>query len=279
MIEHILAITSLISWRDCIEILFFSATLYSLSKWIKKDRQKNLLPYLYAYCFLVAGSYFLHCATITFVLITFAPAALMMLFMMHQQTLQKNFITLNNITPRPQLESDDWLELLLRASLMTLNNNKNVAIVIERADSLQEFLSASLQLNTTVHKDLLTLMFESSLYDSEKIMWLNAHGKLIGMNGTWHMVEHDEWLSTEVKKVDAWQQKAIFVSSKTDALIIKMIASKKIATVCIGGKVIDNINTSQLLRLVKEYIQHTSPAREGELYGTQSKPRHHQPRT
>lgn len=157
--------------------------------------------------------------------------------------------------PRTQSETENWLELLLRTSLMALSNNKNITLVIERTNNLQEFLFTSLNFNAPINKDLLTLVFESIVFEPEKIIRLNAQGKLFGINGEWVFSPHDEWLSADVKKVEAWQQKALFVSKQTDALIIKMFAAKKTATVCVGGKCIEHVNIPQLLTVIKEHLE------------------------
>jgi hypothetical protein len=85
---------------------------------------------------------------------------------------------------------------------------------------------------------------------------------MLGINSDWLFSPHDEWLSTDVKKMETWQQKALFISTKTDAIIIKMFAAKKTATVCVGGKSIENVNVTQLLACIKEHIYRSTILKE-----------------
>ena len=126
-------------WRDPLEILFFITIFYFFSLWLKKDRQKNLLFYFYCYCCVIIIAFYAQLPTLSTMLFLSAPVALMLFILVHQETLQKNFISLKNASA-PKILPTDWLEELLRTCLVAINNNKEVLCVIEHRNNLETFL-------------------------------------------------------------------------------------------------------------------------------------------
>src|SRR3990170_8108111 len=88
------ALFFMLTWRDVLEILFFSSIFYFISCWLKKDKQKNLVGIFQLYIFSIVATYLLDLATINMVLFMYTPSIIMIFILIHQRTLQKNFVGL-----------------------------------------------------------------------------------------------------------------------------------------------------------------------------------------
>ncbi|HSW73614.1 MAG TPA: hypothetical protein VLG71_00495 [Candidatus Limnocylindria bacterium] len=235
------------SWRDAVEILFFSTFIYYLSLWLKKDTQKNLLGYFYAYCITAFVAYHAQLVAISFLLVVASPLLVMFFMLMHQTTLQKNFVALRALTPATK-DAPDWLETLFKSCLIALNNNKEVRCIIEHTNSLQEFLYAPLEFQTALNEDLLNIILQSSSYNQEQLVWVNSKGSLLGINTRWQGYDDAE----------SWQEKAVFFTTKTDALIFHLSPTTRSFTIIVNGKEFSSVATSQALAFIKKYV--TSPS-------------------
>lgn len=256
----------LLGWHDVAEIICFSWIIYSFSAWISKDRQKSLLPAFYGYSLALGVTYFASLQTLNQFLLICAPIAVMLLIVVHQQTLQKNFIALKNITPTYSHQTD-WLETLMRTSLIATNSKKNFLCVIERGNALINFLTTPLMVHADVQQGLLAIIIESNAFNPERMIWLNAQGNLLGINATLaaDTVPH-EWVADEVKALDDWRSQAIIITAKTDALVFNITPNKKTFDLAIGGNMVENVNATQMLMLLKKYLYPASSTKQGEIF-------------
>jgi len=252
MREYFFGYNSFFYWRNALELLFFFAIIYYFSLWLKRDRQKNLLPYFYVYCFLTLCSHTVQLTTISYFLFLFAPVALMLFALVHQEILQRNFVALNNIVPVTHIQSQ-WPEALIRSCLVTINNNKKVYCVIEKKDSLQDFIEAQLTLHANLDQTLFKILQESNIFDEKKMVWLNTHGKLIGINASCKKNILQDLTNMDEKNITTWKQNALLLSIKTDALFFRITPYKRTFDIIFNGKVIDNVKANNALNIIKKY--------------------------
>jgi len=239
-------------WRDAVEISALAYLFYKTSLWLKKDRQKNLIPSFYAYCSLHLFAYYTHLPTLSFVLLLTTPAVAMLFILVHQETLQRNFVSLKNTLPATPI-STDWLEGLVRASLLAVTNNKTFLCVIEHNDTLSDFINCALPVNTQLNATLLEALVDSSSFDQKKMVWLNRQGKLLGLNATWkHNAE--DWSNTTAKTLPSWKQDALLLTAKTDALVLHIAPEVRLFELVIQGKVIEQISTHHIITLIKNSL-------------------------
>jgi hypothetical protein len=265
-----------LAWRDSVEILFFATAVYYFSLWLKKDRHKNLLGYFYSYCLIAFTAYQANLSTVTTLLCVASPVVILLFIVLHQTTLQKNFVTLRNIVPAHK-DTTDWLEIVIRSCLVALNNNKEIACVIEHQDSLQEHLTTPLTLNAHVKEDLLNIVFESQSFNQQQLVWINSRGMLLGMNAQWHTLPEKSWeFATHTTSLD-WQQAALFYTSKTDALLFHIAPTTRTFAIVVHGKLFDAIPTSNALPFIKKYLTDIKTGEKN--YGTTSEKRIFQQRT
>ena len=98
----------------------------------------------------------------------------MLFALIHQETLQKNFVALCNITPARPTNSD-WLDTMMQTALTTMNNHKNIVCIIERTQALDELIATPLPLRADITKGVLTVFLNSQVFEAEKMMCGSTH--------------------------------------------------------------------------------------------------------
>lgn len=257
-------IISHFSLIDSIEIIFFSIGIYYFSLWLKQDRQKNLLFSFYGYCSIVFSCYYLNLPTLTLFLFITAPIAIMLFILFHQELLQKNFIALAAINALKPEEENDWLETVIRGCLIAINNNKTIYGVIENKDSLASMLTCHMPLYADIQKNVLAMTLESSSYDQEKMLWITAQGKLLGINTQWNNSPSDIIASNNVAMLALWQQEALFFTHKTDAIIFSINPSSRSFTLIAQGKIVNQVSAAHALTTIRKFIS-SKPNLKGDI--------------
>jgi hypothetical protein len=240
-------------WRNVIEILFFASLFYYAARWLKKDRQKNLVLALYGYCTITFGAHFVGLTTISYVMFLFAPVVAMVFILLHQEFLQKNLIPLKAITPATRA-SDEWLETLIRTLLANLAQHNKLTCIIERRDSLVGTTIVRLPIRAHVEQGLLDLVITSPNFHAKDMIIITAQGTLIGVNTLWTQHAPQEFLDAKIQGFPVWKQDAIFFTSKTDALLFHINAESRTFDIVINGMVIDHINATRAVDLLKKYM-------------------------
>lgn len=257
---------ALLTWRDYVEICFISMMIYKFLCWLKTD-QKQLLGYFYSYCTAAFVAHYAGLGIVSQLLFIAAPVVVCIFILIHQQTLQKNYVGLKKIIPTT-VNAEDWIEELMRSSLYAMNTSKSIVWVIERKDSLDGSLQAPCLFYAELKKDLIDLLLETQSSTEDSILWVNHTGKLVAINATWR-TSSDGWETPDVQALPVWQQQALLMSSKTDTLIVRSCAKTRLFTIIGQGKCADNLSAHHLsLVLRKLLLQHT-PFQEGVLYAAQ----------
>ncbi len=226
--------------RDIIEILFYSSCIFALCQWLTTDKTKNIIVYFFAYCVLALSAWITQLPTLTPFLFTYAPVALVLFIILHEKTLQRNLVTLCSITPA-RIQHEDWLETLLSSSLATINANKAITVVIEHKNALDPFIHAPFVINADMSKNVLDIFLASTLYDEQKMVWINTSGKIRGINVTWN--NHNE------KKEDTF-----FYTTQSDAIIFNAHPISRTFSLIISGKETKNLSAHQLHTMIKKQL-------------------------
>jgi hypothetical protein len=203
------------------------------------------------------------------------PTAITMFVLIHQRTLQKNYLALRAVTP-PQSEPDNWLDVLMQTALHHINAHKPLLAVIEQQDALDTMLNAQLPLQACIKKELLLVLLDSVPADSDQLLWISTHGKIRGINATWNTHADTVPLSPSLP---AWQQDALFFTAVTDALVLYAQSEHRSFTIIFKGTIVENMSAHQTQRYIKD-CQKSSPAsKKGETihgsYRTQTGPHQH----
>jgi hypothetical protein len=257
MIDHILSnyFWALFGWRAVVEVLFFAIALYQFARWLRKD--SRLLLSFYGYCTTVVIAHFFHLGVIAQVLTLFAPAMVMVFIVLHQDTLQKKFVTIRNITPAQQ--PHDWLAVLFGTLLASAQKGKAAYVVIEKNDSIKSLLKSSFPLHANVQKSLLDLLLASDLYDDSKLIWVNHHGQLLAINAVWNIELDAQWISEDVVDLPQWKQDALLLAHKTDALVVYLDPMSRCVDLVGQQKMLEGVTVAQAMIVVKQYLFGNQP--------------------
>jgi hypothetical protein len=239
-------------WQDIVEVLAFSGGIFYLSKWLRKDTSTPLLGMFYGYCALFLTAYHFQLLTLSTVLLTFAPIMIAVCLMLHQSTLQKNFIALHAITPTEEIS--DWVDLVVRSSLVAVGENKPITAIIEKTQALDTLLSSTYPFDCPLSEGLFQVLISSKTFCANDILWISNSGKLRAINSQWKKSSVDEWLAQEVKEQEQWLQDALFFTTKTDALFFKLHPKTRTFTLVAQGKILQHASAHAALRMIKKYL-------------------------
>lgn len=254
----------LFSYIDLVEIIFFTASIYYFSLWLKQDRTKNLLVPFYCFCIVTLLASTFHLPTVSSFLLFYGPAILILFTLVHQELLQRNFVTLHNIKPQKDISTKNWLETIIQAALRARTQNKTIRIIIEHTDSLAPSITAPFRLQTDIQGSLLTMLLDSSTFDQEKMIWLKSDGKLIAINSEWTHHTQKEWVADELKGADAWLTGTLLFTSKTDALALSCSPEMNGFTLIAQGKVIEEVSAAQAIRIIGHSLKIPMSIKKGE---------------
>ncbi|MBN1549084.1 hypothetical protein JW872_00280 [Candidatus Babeliales bacterium] len=251
----------LIGWRHTLEIIFFSALFYYLSVWLKQDKKNNLLPVFYAYCILAFISYALDLSSISQFLFMFAPVTIMLFITMHQNTLQKNYVTARN---QSYDLSSDWVDELLRATLSAVNNHTPITCLIESEDALDSLVNSNIHFAAPLQKELLDIVMTSSSFDSEKMIWVTNLGNLKAINTSWTGTFDTVWVEKALHTDAAWKQDALLLTSKSDATVWHIDPKSRTFTIIRNSTVYTDIPIHEFKsQLVKHLYDNSVKKNEG----------------
>ncbi len=253
IIEWIPYSIRIVSYKDIVEILFFSGVTYYILLWLKKDTERNMLLGFYLYCALFFGAYYADLPVMRFVLFLSAPFVAMLFILLHHETLQKHFVKLAK-GPVSLQETHHWVDELIKCCLLALNRHKEIILVIERNDLLKTLIHAPYFIYAELKRDVFDILLEKQIGGNDYMIWINQQGKLVAINSTWRTQIDDTWLSTEAAHMHTWKQQAIFITAKTDALMFKVNPLTRSFDLITQGKIVEGIHAEQLATFMKKNL-------------------------
>ena len=235
------------SWKDVIEITTLAITFYQITAWLKKDNSQ-LLDYFYFYCLLFIFAYHMELATLSRLLFICSPIAAMLFILSHQKTLQQHFISLKR---RYKPSKHDWTSALLQTTLMAMNKNRSLICVIERGQSLEDYINTPALIDGHIDEYFLETLLESPKFNESKLLWCNQKGNILGFNAEW--LEHNDqlWIHEEISQEHRWKQEALFYTTKTDCLVFMLHPASRCYDVVFNGNIAENITAAQLANLLE----------------------------
>ena len=260
---------SIFNLQDLIEIGLIASSFFYISLWFSKDKEKPLLQWLYSYTTLFLVADYTHMATLATGLVIFAPVTFIALFLIHKETLQKNFISLQSIK-HPNTTSSFWPDIVVQMTLMNANSNKEVLCLVEKNDSVLCCIEPNETIQATISKEILLFITSNPLFRPEKLLIMSNNGILLGINKTWKKNSLEAWFTSEVQEQAQWIQEGIFFTTKTDALLFKYNNGTRNYTIINGGKIQQNVSSQHVIRELYRHqnINPISNKEQGGLYGT-----------
>lgn len=258
---------NLLTVKDGIEILFFCSCVYYFLRWLQIDRQKKLLLYFYGYAATAFVAHYTGLFMISQLLFFASPVVICIMITLHQKSLQKNFLAFQKIAPAQQ-SGHDWIEELMRASLAAMNTSRSIIWLIERKDHLEALLEAPTLLYAHLKKDLVDLLLEQD--KRENIIWIHETGKLIAGDASFNFHLQEELIHNDYEAMPTSLQAALFLSSRTDALVIQSCPVSRTFTLIGQERMVDKLSAHHMsLILHKLFVQKTTFT-EGIQYAPQT---------
>ncbi|OQA34905.1 MAG: hypothetical protein BWY54_00769 [Candidatus Dependentiae bacterium ADurb.Bin331] len=234
----------LFNWKDIVEIIIFSSLLYRISLWLKRDRNSTLLATFFAYCFCLIFISLFSLPTVSSFLWFYGPSMIMLSMLFHQESLQKNFVTVQNaISPTTTEISHEWIELLIRSALHARSQNKSFVCIIEQRDALQLLIDCPISLNTPVNLSVLSVLIDSPSYDQTTAFYITKEGIVRGIHCTIKGTTSDTLIA-------AMQR----LAQKTDALVFMLNPTHAGFTFIVNNSLIEQITAKQLVTLIKQQV-------------------------
>jgi len=236
-------------WQDACEIAFFSCVFYFVALWLKKDHTHNLLLYFYGLISLYASSYILNLNSVFYILTCTWPILATLFIIVHQVTLQRNFVALRHNTYTHDTPCLLWLEILIANSLQLLNRNIPVFCIIERHDSVKELVQTSLTINAPLNRELLNFIYANSSADNNLMIWVSSNGYIKALNCTWK----EEIADTH------WTSNTVMHTQHTDIIAFCSNPTSNTFTAIIEGNVLSDITGFQLHTLLSKLLRIKRP--------------------
>ena len=248
---HFLGITH---WANLVEILMLSIIIYTFSKWLQQDQNIRLLIYFYSACGICILASLFHFTAIVELYRVSWPAMLMLFILVHQKSLQQNYIAAKTINPTRQTIDHAWVHILMRALFKALQRNKDLTFVIEGKRMVEGYITKPVILQSPITHGLLDTLIESTALEQHTLVLLDQTGSIIALNGNW-MEADINWLSSEQPTLETWQRDALFWTSKTDALVIHADMESRAITIIAQGTVVNQLTCDKAEAIIAQYIR------------------------
>lgn len=259
-ITRLCSITSIWSFHDIAEILFISTVLYFFSRWLATHVSQKLVITMYGYCLLIIAAYALSLPLIFSILVAGAPIACMLLMLMHQDLLQKNFVVAQTIVPARREQS--WVEALMQSCMISSAQNKNITIIMQHHDDISPYINNGCMIESRCQKELLLVLLQSSAYNPETFIFMNSNGTVIAINCIFQNMG-DKLMRDSSTPLSIWQENAALLSAKTDALALQCDHATSTFSVILRGSLTPKLTAASCTRLIDDYVHDISPSTKG----------------
>lgn len=244
-------------WQDVFEITVLSWTLYKIMDLLAHDTQKPLLRYFCTYLGLVVIAYNYNCLTLQIFLLVTAPALLAFFVFIHQESLQKNYVALYR--PAAHLKKEIWHHHLIYLCQKLASKNQSSAFIIEKQQNLESLVTIGIECRVSFTPPFFEILYNSPDVFSERFFLLENDGTLRGINVTLpsHSILHSSSLLEETK---------LFLTAKTDALILEMNASTLTFTCIYNNKKLSNLSAHTMIIILDTFFGIKTNSLEGTMY-------------
>lgn len=244
VVRYIHDYISFLQWRDYLEIIFFVYGSYQTFAWLGNGASRKLLKCIYTYLVILIGSYCIALPTLFIVLIAIGPILAVFTVITHQDVVTKHLITPARSI---NIKECNWAEELIKASLKSMNSGIKIICVIQKNDNLAQFLQPSIYISCKLNAAHLGALIESKNFNSQEIIYVQADGTLLGINGTWTFGGQDSLHDISFTKACA-------VSAKNDCIAFKTNPDNNSFDIAVKNNIAKNISSSGLRTILTTYL-------------------------
>ncbi len=244
-------------WFDFFEIALITGIIYRFCIWLKHDRTSFLLGYFYVGCFIFLGAALLNLQAVLEFYRYCWPALLMLFIIMHQKSLQQNYIAARTIEPETFSAEHGWVHIVMRAAFKALQRKKTLTFLIEGKYQLDDYLTKKIVLQSPIQQTLFDMITESSIIEDNSIVLLNQQGTLKAFNCTWQTLETPQTPAPidQQSNINTVQPNAVQWTSKTDALVFFAQADSKRITIIAQGTIVKDLTSDKAELIIGQYIR------------------------
>ncbi len=230
--------------KDSIEIIALSIICYWFLRWLATDKQQPLTAYFYAYTFFWGVCYLAQLNTLVSLLEHAFPAVLMFFMLIHQKTLQKNFIHLTKIIPAKKARSD-WLQEIIRFCLQA---ETDLYFLVEHKQSLHDLIAINTPMQAQINCELLQFLHHSSDLDPQQYIIIDTRGTLHGLHVQWQK-------PLALSDLDRNElTKASYYLMQTDAFMLHYNYEQRLFAIVMRDTIYNNLTTAQVLQSITHYL-------------------------
>jgi hypothetical protein len=181
LIPKIFCYFGLFQWQDFYSLLLVIFCVYKFLNFLSSHRTVNLLSYTYILYFNMLFAYFINCQTIFNFLIHATPVILVILILMHQKNLQKNWLGVG--VAKVEKHNLLWLDEIAKILIWAKNHNYFPIILIEQIDNIETILENKIEVNAYYNAKLLKSLIDCNQAPNNQIIVFNNNQiKLMNAN-------------------------------------------------------------------------------------------------
>ncbi|HVX01413.1 MAG TPA: hypothetical protein VHA52_13400 [Candidatus Babeliaceae bacterium] len=236
------------SFLDVFELIFTIGAIYQVTKWLVQINS-TVLGHTQLYCLLIVLSYYANLYILFTLLASLAPCYLFLLFITNKKILQKNFVVCQK-QGYINKENIIWPEELLRALVKALPNYKEILCVIERNQSIEQFLTLTYQLYAPVQATLVELLLANNKQNIGTLL-VSSQGIIKSTQFQIANIIDSIWLDP-IALAPSWQQHALTLTRETDSIVLHISAETHLCTVIMEEKIVHGISILQAIAWLKQ---------------------------
>ena len=121
---------------------------------------------------------------------------------------------------------------------------------------MHTFLHVPFIIHAPLHTALLEVLINSDSYDQHKMVWIDAHGNLEGINAAWRhaLTEENNQESTVHFSENNLLEDALLYTTKTDALIFTINPEVRTFTIITCGNQLHKVTAHHAYTTIQKYL-------------------------
>jgi hypothetical protein len=182
----------------------------------------------------------------------------MLFIIVHQKSLQKNYVAARTIKPTQQADLNTWLQIMISTAFKSIQYKKDLIFIIEGKNNLDDFVTSTTTFNAPIQKQLCNIIVESSLCKSKSQIIITQHGTLRTISSGWKKEIDHVWLDNKTKTYAPWEQEALYWCTHLDALIFYIEPTTKKCTIIAQGNRVPHLSLEKAMSIIAQYIRKSS---------------------
>lgn len=251
-------ILKLLEWYDILDMAIIYYLVYRMLLFIRGTRSIQMAMGIGVFIIAFAISYFLKLYTLHWILSNFFNVFIIVIIIVFAEDIRRALTTVGKnafFGSLSSLEGSQIIDEIVKASLTLANDKVGALIVVERSTGLKNYIERGTIIDSTVRGDLILSIFtskDSPIHDGAIIIQdgrLMAAGSFLPLS-----------LRTDIpKELGTRHRAALGITEETDAFVVVVSEEKGYISAVMGGKMIKNIDSSDLRKLLVAVFSSNAP--------------------